>query len=299
MNRFDTIDLSQLPAPQVVEKLDFDTYKAQLLADFTARAEEAGFPYDAEWLEGQTGFLESDPVVLLMEVAAYREQILRQRVNDAARAIMLAFSTGGNLQNLGAFYKVKKLEGESDARYKLRVQLAPEALASTGTEGGYAFYALGADVSIKDVRVTAPNEGDGHVHILPLVDTGDGTPSADILNAVRAAILDAKDANGRRIRKQLTDIIVVRAPTVVNYSIDVDLVIPSDGPSREPIVSQASAAVEAYRLSRHKIGRPVYRAGIMAAAKVGGVENVIVNQPVADIAPGDDGVAYATSVVVE
>ncbi len=35
-----------------------------------------------------------EPIVKLLQENAYREVILRQRVNDAAKAVMLAYSTG-------------------------------------------------------------------------------------------------------------------------------------------------------------------------------------------------------------
>lgn len=72
------IDLSQLPEPEVIENLDFETIYQQLLGDF--REAMAG-----EW----TAEVESDPVLKLLQLAAYRELLLRARINDAARAVML------------------------------------------------------------------------------------------------------------------------------------------------------------------------------------------------------------------
>lgn len=56
------IDLSQLPAPEVVEPLDFEGIYQDLLATFRALMGD-----------GWTAPLESDPVVKLLELCAYRE----------------------------------------------------------------------------------------------------------------------------------------------------------------------------------------------------------------------------------
>ena len=74
---FTSVDLSQLPPPDVVETLDFETILAEMLADLRAR--DAVF--DA--------LVESDPAYKILEAAAYRETLIRQRVNEAARAVML------------------------------------------------------------------------------------------------------------------------------------------------------------------------------------------------------------------
>lgn len=48
-----------------------------------------------------------------MEVCAYRELLLRQRINQAAKSNLLAFATGTDLDNLGALYDVERKEGET------------------------------------------------------------------------------------------------------------------------------------------------------------------------------------------
>ena len=94
------IDLSKLPAPQIIEELNFET----ILADMRRKMTELC----PDW----TGYaLESDPANKVMEVAAYREMLLRQRVNEAARGVMVAFAAGGDLDHLAAFYPEERLPG--------------------------------------------------------------------------------------------------------------------------------------------------------------------------------------------
>jgi phage-related baseplate assembly protein len=75
----ESVDLSRLPAPDVIEALDFE-------AILTARKDKLGelFPDIADFLN-----LESEPAVKIQETGAYRELLHYARVNDAARAVML------------------------------------------------------------------------------------------------------------------------------------------------------------------------------------------------------------------
>ena len=75
------IDLSMLPAPTIIEALDYETLLTTRRADLVAR-----YPAAADVIT-----LESEPLNKLLEESAYRELILRQRINDAARGVMLAF----------------------------------------------------------------------------------------------------------------------------------------------------------------------------------------------------------------
>lgn len=84
---FTAVDLSRLPAPTIVETLDFDTIYGQMLAALQALVPA----FDAT--------VESDPVIKLLQVAAYRELLLRARVNDAARARFILIRRITRLRN--------------------------------------------------------------------------------------------------------------------------------------------------------------------------------------------------------
>ncbi|GAA5785111.1 baseplate assembly protein [Chitiniphilus shinanonensis] len=185
-----TIDLSQLPAPALVEELDFETLYQAALADFRALMGDA-------W----TAALESDPVVKLLEHAAYLELRYRARVNDAAVASMLAYATGTDLDNRAADFGVSRLlvsPGDADAiptvapvwepddRLRLRAQMALEGLSVAGSRGAYVFHALSASADIDDVVVDSPAGGDVNVWVLDR--RGDGVPDVALLATVQAAL---------------------------------------------------------------------------------------------------------------
>jgi phage-related baseplate assembly protein len=142
-----TIDLSQLPAPNVVETLDFEQILAAMKTDLIER--------DASLAD--TLQLESEPLVKLLEVCAYRELLLRQRINDASRAVMLATATGSDLDHLAALFGVERQfidagdakaqppippTFESDERLRYRVPLALRSVSTAGALASYRYHAL-------------------------------------------------------------------------------------------------------------------------------------------------------------
>lgn len=98
------IDLSQLPAPQIVDVPDFETLLAERKAAFVAL-----YPADEQAAVARTLALESEPVTKQLQESTYREVLLRQRINEAAQAVMVAYALGGDLEQLAANYNVKRL----------------------------------------------------------------------------------------------------------------------------------------------------------------------------------------------
>ena len=177
------IDLTTLPAPSVVEQLSYEAILAAAKADFAQRMRQH-LPTIDDILQ-----LESEPVVKLLEAHAYRELLYRARVNDAALAHLLAFATGADLDHKGAFYGVARLDGESDDRYRRRIQLRVRALAGNGTREHYELAALAASQRVRDAIATQPQAGRVSV-LLWLVDGADPEATA----AAVLAALNADDA---------------------------------------------------------------------------------------------------------
>ena len=285
MSRFSAIDLSQMTPPDIVEALSFKTILAEQKADFKARWELVREtkpdlpPYDVEMLE-------SDPAVILMEVSAYRELGVRARVNEAARALLVATSSGNDLDHLAAWYTVERLVGESDDRFRRRAQLAPEAFSTAGSKGAYLFHVLSLTLDVEDVALSLPAPGTVNVHVLVL----DGVDEEALLAKINAR-LHEQDI------KPLTDTVVVLAARRTLFELSISLEI-GLGPDPSLIEASVLAAVEKYLADRRKIGKRLTVSGLGAAAHVGGVEKVILSI-IDDIDPGIDGVAIATSINIE
>ncbi len=55
-----------------------------------------------------SALVESDPAIKILEVAAWRELLLRQRMNEAVKSNLLKFARGEDLDNLAEFYGVER-----------------------------------------------------------------------------------------------------------------------------------------------------------------------------------------------
>lgn len=149
-----TLNLSSLPDPAIIETLSFQTIFNALRTDFSTRFSE------------YTALVESDPAIKLLEVAAQREVILRQRVNDAFKATLLAFAAGADLDQLAAFYGLTRLSDENDATLRERTINRIQGSSTAGGAAWYRYQALTANNGVRDARVTSPAAGEVQVALL-------------------------------------------------------------------------------------------------------------------------------------
>lgn len=276
MSRFDSINLSDLPPPSVVESLDYETVLQQLREDLAAIADLS------------TVNLESEPVVKLLEVFAYRELLLRGRINDAARSTMVAYALGADLDNLAGLFGVKRQADEPDDRLRQRVQLSLEGHSTAGPIGSYVFHALAADPTVADVNVASPTPGEVLVTVLSNVGTG----------AADQALLDRvyTRLNSENVRP-LTDQVTVQSSEILTYSVDAVLQI-LPGPDTEIVRERAIEELQAYVGQQHGLGLGVPLSGLYAALHVAGVQDVRINTPSAGFLCDLHQAAYCNSINV-
>ena len=226
--------------------------------------------------------------MIMLEVCAYRELLLRNRINEAAKATMLAYATGSDLENLGAPLGVQKLEGESDDQLRQRIQLAPEAFTNAGSVGAYTFHALSASSDIKSVSVKSPNPGEVLVTILS--KTGNGVASEELIDAVLEK-LSEEDV------RPLTDQVSVQSAAIVNYAVEAVITVYS-GPSSAVVETEARAALDKFLDERHAIEKLVAVSGIYDALHVDGVKKVQLIHPTSDVVTTDEQAAYCNSKTI-
>ncbi|MEL5621911.1 baseplate assembly protein [Serratia ureilytica] len=291
-----TIDLSQLPAPNVVEPLDYETLFAERKATLISL-----YPADQQEAVARTLALESEPIVKLLQENAYREVLLRQRVNDAAKAVMLAHATGEDLDQLGANFNTPRLViapadestipptlavMEADEDYRLRLQDAFEGMSTAGSAGSYRFHARSSDGRVADVTAISPSPA--NVTVTVLSRDGDGSASAELLQVVSAALND-EDV------RPVADRVIVQSAKIAPYAIEAILYL-YPGPEVAPILTTAKQRLHNYVLTMRRLGRSIRRSGIIAALTVEGVERVEVAKPATDIVLDKTQAGYCTGV---
>ncbi|CAI1628164.1 baseplate assembly protein [Serratia entomophila] len=293
-----TIDLSQLPAPLVVEALDYEEILTERKATLISL-----YPEEQREAISRTLALESEPIVKLLQENAYREVILRQRVNDAAKAVMLAYATGSDLDQIGANFNSPRLVitpadettipptpalMESDEDYRLRLQDAFEGMSTAGSAGSYRFHARSADGRVADVTAISPTPAS--VIVTVLSREGDGTANPELLQNVRAALND-EDV------RPVGDRVTVQSAKITRYGIEANLYLYS-GPEVAPILDAADKRLSVYVQKVRRLGRNIRRTGIVAALKVEGVEDVVIISPAADILLDKTQAGYCTGYTI-
>lgn len=173
-------ELENLPAPQLVETLSYETTRAAFIARLKAEFDAVGFVYDV-------AMLETDPGVILMEVAGYVDTLLRERINEAIKSWFLAYAAGGDLDVLAQWYDVTRLVGETDDNLRRRIVLAIQGRSTGGTEERYRSIALGADVRVADASVYTVGR-DPTINVAVFSTSAGGIASPALLAIVNAAL---------------------------------------------------------------------------------------------------------------
>jgi phage-related baseplate assembly protein len=293
----DVIDLSQLPPPAVIDMPAFEDLLAQRLAELQA--------LDPVF----TALLDSDPAVKLLQISCYREIVNVARTNAGVLATLLAYAKGADLDQLGANFDIYRLVitpadnttippteavMEGDDAFRLRIRLSWYARNTAGSIQAYEYFALSADGAVLDAKAYGPQEDDaiapGHVEVYVLSNDGGGVPAQALLDTVDAAL------NADFIRP-LTDYVVVKAATLIEYAVTATLIIGS-GPDAQTVMEAAKAAMQRYADSVHRIGVPLSIAGVYKALKQPGVEDVTLTEPLETIDAGTGEATYCTAITL-
>jgi phage-related baseplate assembly protein len=292
---YTTVNLSQLTAPQAVAALDFETIFSAMLADFQSRMTASGQTF--------TALVESDPAYMILEACAYRELLVRQSANEAVQAVMLAYATGADLDQIGANYNVARLVitpeddttvpptpavMETDDAYRARIPLSLESYTTAGSSASYVYHGLSAAGTIADIAAVSPSPGQVTIYVLS--SNADGTASETELEAVTSAL------TADTVRP-MTDQVTVQSASILPYTITANLVL-FDGPDASVVQAAAVAAAQAYADSIHKIGYDVALSGIYKALHQAGVDNVQLTAPAAGIPSATGQAPYCTAITV-
>lgn len=160
---------------------------------------------------------------------------------------------------------------ENDERLRARAQLAPEAFTCAGPVGAYRSRAMAAHQDIFDAAVWSPRPGT--VDIRPILKGGE-LPAEEILALVREKV-SADDV------RPLTDTVIVAAPEVVDYALDVAWALRrQDEALSASVKTRVEAAVENYRLWQRSVpGRDINPTKLVSLMEQAGARRVLVASP--------------------
>ncbi|MBA4784124.1 MAG: baseplate J/gp47 family protein [Rhizobiales bacterium] len=301
MSRFTAPDLSRLPPPEIIETVSFEQGLLARLADLKARAAAAGVDYD-------TGALRTDPLRIDQEVSMDREIMMRARINDAIRALLLPTSFGDNIDQIANTYyrglarlpilwddNGKPVAFEDDQTFKERIQIAPEGFAAAGPAGAYEFHALEVEGRRAVSRAAVYSHEDG-------ARLRDGTPlvPAEVLVVVVPSIgwlereawttdmslgpLVYRELSSSALRPCGDRLIVYVAERAV-FNVNAVLRF-SAGADVQIALAEAERQVRAYAAEQRRSGGVIERLGLGDALRQGGVSSINLIAPAADFDPG-------------
>lgn len=273
--------LAGLPLPGVIQEIDYEARLALFVEKLVALFADVGITYDV-------GGLEADPAKILLEAATYADVLLRQRINEAVRANLLAFAYGSDLDHLAAFYEVVRLFQESDERLRERVILAIQGRSTGGTEPRYKYVAMTSDVRVADAAVYIVGR-DPTIQVAIFSTEPNGIASAGLLTAVDAALQDPAV-------RMVNDRIVVAGAVkqVVNVVANVWL-LPSAAPS---VATGLEAIVRSEWDKVDTLGFDLARSWLTAKLMQPGVQRVEIVSPAADISvPFNEAASLGTVTI--
>ncbi|NEV49594.1 baseplate assembly protein J [Wolbachia pipientis] len=235
---------------ELMEQLSFEEIFSQMKEELVRR--DASF----------TALVESDPAIKILETAAWRELLLRQRINEAAKGNVLKFAAGNDLDNLAEFYGVERQDGEDDERFRKRIKAKIVGWSTGGSKEHYRYHALSADSRVQDALVESKVPGSVEISILSTELSTNGIASEELLDIVKKRVT-------RDDIRVLTDTITVVGCNIIEINIHSRISI-----KRPDIIETVKKKfIEKFESTR-RLGWKVTKSWIIANLFVEGVENV-------------------------
>ena len=162
---------------------------------------------------------------------------------------------------------------EKDDAYYVRMGEALESFTTAGSLGSYIFWAKTASPLIADVRPTSPEPGVADIRILL---QGGQLPDDEMKRLVYDKLTGGDDGV-----RPFTDLVIVDAPEVVHYDIDLVYFIPRQRQdSEEVIIQRVEAAIEEYKSwQSERMGRDINPDRLTHLMKVAGMKRAEIASP--------------------
>lgn len=315
MSRFVAPDLSALGDLPLVA-VDFDATEASRVEFYKAALTAFGVDYDVETLE-------TDPLrIAYSQGGAGQEVLIDQRINETIRQLSLATASGAALDHIAAtYYGISRqsttsndgnMIAETDARFRARIALAPEAFSTAGPEGAYTFHVLELD-GVQDIADAATySEEDGATYSVGVIHAdaysrgkrsapftgrahGDPVLAPEILVVILPTIeygpMDqsladrAWDAVTSDEVRPIGDNVRIEAAEIIDYAVEMTITY-APGSDPAPLVEAVEKRLADYTAKRRKVGLVAERLGLGGCGYVSNVETVALTSPAVDVAGG-------------
>lgn len=223
-------------------------------------------------------------------------EILANNTTGQVTAVCAVAGTGGNGYGVGKLTNLVDVfpycqevtnitesdggaDTESDEAYYERMRESLETFSTTGTIGGYAYWAKTASSLVEDVSVTSPVPGE--VDIRFILQNGD-LPGEEMIQKVYDVV------NSDDVRT-LTDLVSVAAPDIVVFALDVTYYLQKNGTiSDQAIIAKVETAIAAYKSWQcGKMGRDINPSKLNSLLMAAGVKRVEINAPVFTLVSAD------------
>ncbi len=257
------INLDNVPLPKAVETLSIQGILDASIAEINRR--DNSF---AEALQS-----EGEPVRILLQAMAYREFLIRQRINDSAEAVFLATATGTDLDNLAAFWGLQRrtvtsgstMRLENDSDFRTRVVQSSAALSVAGSQSSYEALATASNDLIfrSSARRTSP--GAVTVTLLPYIDQESSVITSEIQTQVVQYLQE---------RSPMTDTITVEVASIVDVQVTAAITLYA-GPDSGAVETQIKANLQNLAQDRYAIGQSLPANIIIGSMYIQGVTNTI------------------------
>lgn len=286
-----SIDISLLNPPNVIEQIDYETLLANNKTVLLGL-----YPAAADIIDN-----EAEPLVKLLEAFAYRELVLRQRINESALAIMVAYAHGKDLDDVAwDRYRLKRLTitpttetepaiYESDDALRQRCVQSVNAVSVAGPQPYFESLAKSAHGDVADVRAASPAPGTVNVYVLSHSNYGI-TPET-VLAAVDAVV------NSGSKRPMTIDVNTLQSPVTAVPVVAVLKLSSTAAAGADNVLADATAAITAFAATR-TIGQRMAISKLHSILHVEGVNEVILESPTADVTPPAIGTAIITSIAI-
>lgn len=274
-------DISKIATPHAIDVLDYEEILQSRKNKFLELLTVEQATIFAERLN-----YESEPILKLLEENAYLELLLRQKINNNYKAVLLAFAKSTDLDALAVNYGVtrKLLEPanlnsnppklavfEDDEDLRKRCFLSFESLTNAGTIESYKFHTLNADSQVKDCFISSPNPCEIKIYLLS--NLGDGTASSNLC-------LKVKNYLNQEDKRPLGDRLEVVSCQIVNIDLSLTIYI-TDINFIEQIKEQATLKIKEV-FKNLKLGHDLNHSLIINACMLENVHNVKISNPPAD-----------------